>query len=62
MFEPHQLRRFYLEDLLLHEVGHHVDWRYWSAANKKGVEEFAEQYAVTWARKLRSRSLVDQTR
>ncbi len=37
--------------LLLHEVGHHVDWytRHWSKANRKQVEEFAERYAVEWS-------------
>ncbi len=43
-----QLRRFYVQSLLFHEVGHHVDWynRHWSKANIKGTEEFADQYAM----------------
>jgi len=45
-------RRFFLDQLILHEVGHHADWRRFSSANHKQVEEFANQYAVTWARKL----------
>ncbi len=46
-----QLRLFYLQHLLLHEVGHHVDYftRHWSKANRKQVEEFADQYAVEWS-------------
>jgi len=45
------LRLFYLEHLLLHEIGHHVDFFYrrWSKANHKQVEEFANQYAVEWS-------------
>ena len=42
-----QLRSFYVQYLLYHEVGHHVDWynRHWSKANGKVLEEFADQYA-----------------
>ena len=45
------LRRYYLEQLLLHELGHHVDWyrRHWSKANGRGVEAAANNYAVEWA-------------
>jgi hypothetical protein len=41
------VKNFCVEQLLYHEVGHHVDWynRHWSKANKKAVEEFANQYA-----------------
>lgn len=51
-FTMEQSRRFYLDDLILHEVGHHVDGRWRSAANRKQLEDFAEQYAVKWARWL----------
>lgn len=49
-FEMAGLRRFYLEHLLCHEVGHHVDWytRMWSKANSKEVEAAADQYAYAW--------------
>ena len=49
-FEPQALRRFYMEHLLCHEVGHHVDWyhRVWSKANARQTEETADQYAYTW--------------
>ncbi len=42
------LRSWYINCLLYHEVGHHVDWynRHWSKANSKKLEEFAEQYAM----------------
>lgn len=51
-FSDRDLRRFYVENLLYHEVGHHVDWyeRNWSGANQKQVEEAADQYAVQWSR------------
>lgn len=41
------LRKFYIQDILYHEVGHHVDFcsRHFSDANDKQVEEFADQYA-----------------
>ncbi len=47
------IKRFYIEDLLFHEVGHHVDYYYrrWSEANLKQVEEFACQYAIHWSQK-----------
>jgi hypothetical protein len=43
------LRSFYVEHLLYHEVGHHVDWyrRHWSKANTRLVEEVAGQYAMS---------------
>jgi hypothetical protein len=43
----HAVKNFCVEQLLYHEIGHHVDWyrRHWSQANRKAVEEFADQYA-----------------
>mgnify|MGYP000067038661 FL=1 len=42
------LRKYYINNLLYHEVGHHVDWynRYWTMANARQAEEFADQYAI----------------
>jgi hypothetical protein len=51
-FTRERARRFFLDDLILHEVGHHVDWRRRSPANRRQVEEFADQYAASWARRL----------
>ena len=44
------LKSFYLDHLLAHEIGHHVDWyvTHWSKANQKQVEEIADQYAAHW--------------
>ncbi len=41
------LRRFYIQGLIFHEIGHHLDrrQRLWSKANQLAVEEFADQYA-----------------
>ena len=43
-----QLRHYYIQNLLYHEVGHHVDWynRQWSKANRKQLEDYADQYAI----------------
>ncbi len=42
------LRKYYINNLLYHEVGHHVDWYYrnWGKANLKQIEEYANQYAI----------------
>lgn len=38
---------YYLNSLLLHEIGHHVD-AFPSKADRKKYEDFADDYAVTW--------------
>jgi hypothetical protein len=46
------LRRFYLEHLLLHEVGHLVD-SFRSGrrhAPRRSAEGFADDYAIRWSR------------
>ena len=47
VFTDTALRRFYIEYLLYHEIGHHVDWyyRHWSPANVRAIEDAADQYA-----------------
>jgi hypothetical protein len=42
-----QLKNFYIEVLLYHEIGHHLDEyrRRWTPANHGIVEEYANQYA-----------------
>lgn len=47
-----QIRKYYLLKLLTHEIGHCVDFfygRYWSKANSKQTEGFADNYAVIWS-------------
>jgi len=47
------LRRFYLDDLLLHEVGHHLDRsRPRSITARKRREDFAVSYAVFWSQRI----------
>lgn len=40
-----------LDHLVLHEVGHHLDWyrRHWSKANHRQVEAAADSYAARWS-------------
>lgn len=42
-----ELKNFYIETLLFHEIGHNIDWykRRWTMANRRSREEFADQYA-----------------
>ena len=56
VFEEKALKDFYVEQLLYHEVGHHIDWyfRHWSKANLKQKEEFANQYAFEMTTMRRS--------
>ena len=51
------LKNFYIEHLLYHEIGHHVDryHRRWSKANHREIEEVANQYAFS---KTTKRSIV----
>lgn len=48
-WEESRLKDFYLEHLLFHEIGHHVDRysRHWSKANRRILEEAADQYAFS---------------
>lgn len=46
------IQDYYLNSLLLHEVGHFVDFmfhRIWSKANEKQKEDFADNYARIWS-------------
>ena len=44
-----EIKRYYLYHLLLHEVGHFSQPEYFS---RKKREDFAENFALTWAQKL----------
>ncbi len=52
------IKRYYLEGLLLHEMGHQLDsyyQRYWSATYKKQkAESFADNFAYYWGDKIRN--------
>ena len=45
------LESWCLDYLLLHEIGHHLDWygRHWSKANSRQVEAAADSYAARWS-------------
>jgi hypothetical protein len=45
------IRRFYIRDVLLHEIGHHVD-RHWMKPNRK-KEGFAEWFATEYGFRMR---------
>jgi len=46
-WQPDAVKDFYINDLIPHEIGHHIDFqrRHWSKANSKKREEFAIQFA-----------------
>ncbi len=56
-FTKEAMKQYILERLLLHEVGHCVDYmyqRYWSKANRdKQVEDAANSYAMVWGNAIR---------
>ncbi len=52
-----KIKRYYLEGLLLHEIGHKVDsvyQRYWSNNYKERGEKFADNFAYYWGDKIRN--------
>jgi len=55
------LKQYFLERLLLHEIGHCVDYVYncyFSKANSKKTEDFADSYAVIWGSKIKDTKIV----
>lgn len=51
------IRKYYLEGLLLHEIGHKVDsyyQRYWSSSYGIKAEKFADNFAYYWGNELRT--------
>jgi len=50
------IKRYYLESLLLHEIGHSIDsfyQRFWSKAAVRQNEIYANNYALFWGATLR---------
>ena len=50
------MKQYFLEKLLMHEIGHCVDYmyhRHWSKANSKQTEDFADNYAMIWRNNIR---------
>ena len=53
------IKQYYLENLLLHEIGHSIDSfnsSFWSKASVRKQEEFANGYASSWSANLRNHS------
>ena len=51
-----KIKQYYLENLLLHEIGHSIDSfykRYWSKATEQKRENWAENYVAVWADQIR---------
>ena len=49
-------KKYFLEKLLLREIGHCVDYiyqRHWSKANTKMTDSFANNYAVIWSNTIK---------
>ncbi len=52
-----KIKNYYLEGLLLHEIGHQMDSiykRYWSKNYAKRAEDFADNFAFFWGDKIRN--------
>ena len=52
VFDEISLKRFYLEDVLMHEIGHHVDKHNHSTRSEK--ENFAKWFATEYGYRLRN--------
>lgn len=58
LWTEEKIKKYYLEGLLLHEIGHQVDsqyQRYWSKAYKNKAEQFADNYAYYWSSQIRAK-------
>ena len=54
-FDEESLKQFYLRDVLLHELGHHVDAENFRFKSGKKAEGFAEWFASEYGYRLRLR-------
>lgn len=57
-WEKDEIKEYYLNGLLLHEIGHHVDHQYRDSVSSKTRtkgEKWADGYALYWANKIRIR-------
>ncbi|NOQ73479.1 MAG: hypothetical protein GQ574_15850 [Crocinitomix sp.] len=49
-----EIKNYYLNGLLLHEIGHHIDNQYkYSIASITKAEKWADNYALYWSNKIR---------
>ena len=52
-----KIKKYYLEGLLLHEIGHQMDsfyQRFWSKGYGRKAEKFADNFAYFWGDKIRN--------
>ena len=52
------IKQYYLEHLILHEIGHLIDSknkRFYSKTNEKQKEDFANNYAFIWNNRLKEK-------
>jgi len=57
-WEREEIKAYYLNGLLLHEIGHHIDNQYRESTSSKTRtkgEKWADNYALYWANKIRNR-------
>lgn len=50
------IKKYYMDNLLLHEIGHSIDSfykRYWSKATEQKKENWADNYVAVWADQIR---------
>jgi len=52
-FDETSLRTFYLRDVLIHELGHHVDRDNFKTKTKRRIESFADWFASEYGYRLR---------
>ncbi len=55
------IKRYYAETLLLHEIGHAIDSlhkRFWSKAARAKAENYADNYAAVWAATVRESGVI----
>lgn len=60
-----KIKQYYLESLLLHEIGHSIDSfykRYWSKAAGKKREKWADNYVAVWADQVREIAISNESK
>lgn len=56
-----EIKQYYLNGLLFHEIGHHIDSHYkYSVASNAKAEKWADGYALYWANKIREDGLLNE--
>ena len=52
-----KIKKYYLEGLLLHEIGHQINsiyQKFWSKNYSRKAEKFADNFAYFWGGKIRN--------